>query len=228
MKLLAIETSSEACSVALSHEDGIEQRFGMIPRGHAEQLLPWIRELLLEAGLAPSELDVIAYSRGPGSFTSLRIGVSVVQGLAWGAGVPVVPVSSLAATAQAALCRETAPDVHHALVAMDARMGEAWCGEYLADDSSIMRSLGEERVRAPADIIAPGAPWVAVGNGFDRYEPLRGLAESAVTVHADAWPDALAVTELALDWLQHNEPLPAHRAQPVYIRDRVAEKPKRR
>ena len=103
MNLLAIETATETCSVALSINGEVMELYEHAPRQHAELLLPWVRQLLAEAGLTFNSLDGIAFSRGPGSFTSLRIGIGVVQGLAWASDLPVVPVSSLAATAQAAV-----------------------------------------------------------------------------------------------------------------------------
>ena len=100
MNLLAIETATETVSVALSLNGEIRERYEHAPRKHAELLLPWVESLLAEGGIGFSELDTIAFSRGPGSFTSLRIGIGIVQGLAWASDCPVVPVSSLAATAQ--------------------------------------------------------------------------------------------------------------------------------
>jgi len=107
-RILAIETSAEACSVALAVDDEIEERFELAPMRHAELLLPFVRELLSRAEQPLAGLDAIAFGRGPGSFTSLRIGIGVVQGLAWGADIPVVPVSSLASAAQDAAERAEA------------------------------------------------------------------------------------------------------------------------
>jgi len=130
MKILAIETASESCSVALSLDGVLRERSSLAPRGHAERLLPWVQELLAEAGIALQDLDAVAFSRGPGSFTSLRIGIGVAQGLAWGAGLPVVPVSSLRSAAQAAV----AHGVQAAMVALDARMDEVFSGLYRLDE----------------------------------------------------------------------------------------------
>ena len=120
MKLLAIETATESCSVALSVEGQVFERSIVSPRAHADLLLPWVEELLSEGKLTLKELDAIAFSRGPGSFTSLRIGIGATQGLAWGADIPVVPVSSLQSAAQASVER----GVTAAIVALDARMNE--------------------------------------------------------------------------------------------------------
>jgi len=221
MKLLALETAFEPCSVALWQDGECLERYALEPRGHAGLVLPWVDELLAESGLALQSLDAVAFSRGPGSFTSLRIGISAVQGLAWGAGLPVVPVSSLRATAQAVATQ----GVRKAIVAMDARMGEVFAGAF-ALENGIMAAAGDERVCAPEDVTAPDTPgWAGVGNGFTRYEALEELAPGLGSLHADTWPRASIVATLAADWLASNEGLPAEAAQPVYLRDKVAEKP---
>jgi tRNA threonylcarbamoyladenosine biosynthesis protein TsaB len=221
MKLLAIETSSEACSVALNAGNGIIERYAVMPRGHAEQLLPWIEEVLEEGEVSLKTLDAIAFSRGPGSFTSLRIGISVVQGLAWGAGLNVVPVSSLAATAQVA----AGQGIKRAVVAMDARMQEVFTARFSLDESGLMVLEGEEQVCPPANVHWPeGHDWHAVGNGFERYPELAEQAAGAVAVHTGTWPRASAVLRLAEHHLRQHEALPASGAQPVYLRDNVAQK----
>ncbi|MCW9009004.1 tRNA (adenosine(37)-N6)-threonylcarbamoyltransferase complex dimerization subunit type 1 TsaB, partial [Marinobacter sp.] len=103
MKLLALDTSSEGCSAALWLDGRVTERFEVAPRGHTRLLMPMVRELFAEQGLSPTDLDALAFARGPGSFTGLRIATGVVQGLAWGLDIPVVPVSSLAAVALAAI-----------------------------------------------------------------------------------------------------------------------------
>ncbi len=222
MNLLAIETASESCSVALSAAGEVCTRQAHAPREHAERLLPWVQSLLAEAGLRVHDLDAIAFSRGPGSFTSLRIGIGVVQGLAWGAQVPVVPVSSLQTMAQASVAR----GVGAALVALDARMDEVYGGLFRLDEHSIMRPDGPERVGSPAALAAMATAEVTgVGNGFARYAELAAVGQSLAGVHADIWPEASSLLTLAAAWLECNPPLPPEQAQAVYLRDRVADKP---
>lgn len=166
-------------------------------------------------------MDAIAFSRGPGSFTSLRIGIGVVQGLAWASGCPVIPVSSLAATAQAAAEK----GIKTALVALDARMNEVFTGLFRLNDNGIMTAVGEERVCGPDLVQAPGEAEVhAVGIGFDRYPELTELAGRLAGIRADIWPDAISILKLAQEWLRNNKAVPAELAQPVYLRDNVAKK----
>lgn len=226
-RLLAIETSAESCSVALDVGGEVREFFEHAPMKHAELILPAVSGLLAEAGIRAADLDAIAFGRGPGSFTSLRIGIGVVQGLAWGAQLPVVPVSSLAAVAQGAVAGQgpQSASPRRVLVAMDARMGEVFHAAFAVGADGLVEAVGEERVSAPGDVHVDGE-WVAAGNGFERYEALAALAEGASGRYPDLWPRAAAVLSLAGRWLASNEPLPAHRAQPVYIRNDVAEKPK--
>ena len=226
-KVLAIETSAEACSVALSADGFSREIFKHAPMRHAELLLPAIHSLLADAGLELSALDAIAFGRGPGSFTSLRIGIGVVQGLAWGARLPVVPVSSLAALAQVAFERTLQQDISGILVAVDARMQEVYSGCFEISPEGLVSAVSEERVCAPEKISAdqPGLICGA-GNGFDHYPSLLTLGAELAVCLPDCWPRASAVCRLAVSWLERNQALPADQAQPVYIRDKVAEKPK--
>ena len=218
MKLLAVETAFEACSVALLLDGECRERYAVTPRGHAAALLPWVEQLLTEADLSLGALDAIAFSQGPGSFTSLRIGISVVQGLAFGADLPVAPVSSLRAMAQASACQR-------ALVVMDARMHEVFAGEYAWADGMAV-PLAEDRLLIPGEVRAPGAgAWTAIGNGFARFPELAAMAEAAQAVQLEAWPRASAVAQLAAYWLREHPGLPAEAAEPVYLRDKVADKP---
>ena len=231
-RVLAIETSAETCSVALEIGGEMRETFEHAPMKHAELILPAVTSLLSEAGIRAADLDAIAFGRGPGSFTSLRIGIGVVQGLAWGADVPVVPVSSLAAVAQGAtsvipglnrdLSRLTS--LLQLVVAMDARMGEVFHGTFTVGEDGIVLAAGDELVSAPSAVVVEG-DWIAAGNGFERYEELAALAQSAEACLPDCWPRASAVLRLATQWLGDNDPLPAHLAQPVYIRNDVAQKP---
>lgn len=224
-KLLGIETSAEACSVALHCDGDIQVFFEHAPMRHAELLLPAVQKLLDEAGISLDQLDAIAFGRGPGSFTSLRIGIGVVQGLAWGVDIPVVPVSSLAAAAQDA-AESSNGSVPSICIALDARMGEVYTAQFSPGSNGIVIADGEERVCAPGLVTAPGSGrFVAAGNGFERFGELHRLASSAVDCYPDIAPRAETVCKLALDWLTRNQPLPAAMAQPVYVRNKVADKP---
>jgi len=224
--LLAIETSSEACSVALHSNGETREFFEQAPMRHAELLLPAVQSLLDTAGLPLASLDAIAFGRGPGSFTSLRIGIGVVQGLAWGVDLPVVPISSLAAVAQQAAAVASA-EITGICVAMDARMQEVYTGNFQRQENGFVMASNEERVCSPDLISIPGdEPFITAGNGFERFEELQLSAAKASEYHPDIWPRAETICKLALKWLESNEPLSAGLAQPVYVRNNVASKPK--
>jgi tRNA threonylcarbamoyladenosine biosynthesis protein TsaB len=227
VKLLAIETSTEMCSVAVSLDGVMTEYCEHAPMRHAELLLPAVQSLLSDAGLALCDLDAIAFGRGPGSFTSLRIGIGVVQGLAWAGDVPVVPVSSLAAVAQAAVDGAAEPGTT-ICVALDARMDEVYYGNFEVDHNGLVRGIGAEQVCPPeyVEVEAIG-PLVAAGNGFQRFDCLAGIGAGAQQCRADSWPGAGFVCRLALSWLQSNNALPPALAQPVYLRNNVAVKPAR-
>lgn len=224
--LLAIETSSEACSAALSLNGEIRLKAYREPRRHAELLLPAVRKLLSEGGITVGELDAIAFGRGPGSFTSLRIGIGVVQGLAWGAEVGVVPVSSLAALAQGVVEKNVLEPGTLIVTAMDARMGEVFNACYRVGASGLAELTGDEEVTPPESVPIPGSDqFVTVGNGFEHYPELRERLAGHSVSYSDCWPSAAAIVSLAEAWLTENQALPAHQAQPLYIRDDVAKKP---
>ncbi len=227
-QLLAIETSGEACSVALSWSGNVLQKHQHAPLLHAELLLPAVRSLLDEAGVSLNQLDAIVFGRGPGSFTSLRIGIGVVQGLAWGAELPVVPVSSLAAVAQQLVWNCSAPlqCPAHILVAVDARMNEVFHCTYAVDVLGSLQELSPEEVSPPSSVhvVNPGVT-TAAGNGFDRYPELGALGRSLRGVHASLLPTAAALLPVAELWLRVHQALPAAQAQPVYVRNQVADKP---
>ena len=225
MNLLAIETATETCSVALTVNDEVLERYQHAPRQHAELLLPWVQQLLAEAGIGFSALDAVAFSQGPGSFTSLRIGIGVVQGLAWASDLPVIPVSSLAATAQTAVN----DGVEFALVALDARMNEVFTGTFEVNSNKLMIPVTAEKVCPPEYVQVPVHPKACgIGIGFERYNALDALSEKLLEIHPGVWPKASSVIQLAQDWLNTNQPLSAEFAQPVYLRDNVAKKEKDR
>lgn len=224
MRLLAIETSTDACSATLYLDGETRSRFELAPRRHAALILPMVDELLGEAGLGLGGLEAIAFGRGPGAFTGLRIAAGVAQGLAFAAGLPVVPVSTLAALAQ-----QLMPERERVIAALDARMGEVYWGAYECDDSGHARLLGAECVRPPQQVPAPpGADWYGAGSGWGSYDELLSarLGASLAGREARLWPRAEEVARLGARDYARGGAVPAERAEPVYLRDRVAEVPR--
>jgi len=219
MKLLAFDTATEACTAALWLDGQVLERLEHRSQ-HSEHLLAMIDNLLVEAGLVIRQLDAIAFGRGPGSFTGLRIGAGIAQGLAFAADLPVVPVSSLAALAQGV-------PANRVLSALDARMHQIYWGAYVRNAHGVMELLGEEQVLAPGQVTQPeGSGWTGAGSGWDAYaaaiEPL--LSQCLVGRLADRVPLARGVAELALAGFHSGKTVSAAMAQPVYIRDDVAAK----
>lgn len=221
MKLIAIETATEACSVALYLDGEVRARQAQTPRAQTELLLPMLDELLAEAGLLLRDCDGIAYSRGPGAFTGVRIGASIAQGLALGADLPVMPVSSLQTAAQGA-CRVHGWD--RVLVVFDARMDEVYAGAFVMVDG-VATLVGEEHLAAPAtlELTLPEGEWFGAGNGWRYHEILS--ARFGIAHWDAAWfPQAEDVARLAAPRLLAGEGVAPELALPVYLRDDVWKK----
>lgn len=223
MKLLAVDTTEDSCSVALCVDDEMLWRFEIAPRRHTELILPMVDELLLEADLAVQQLDALAFSRGPGAFTGVRIATGVAQGIALGADLPVVPVSTLAALAQAALRTQGAKRV---LSALDARMGEVYWA-HCHEEEGCMVIDGKELVGKP-DLDAgsvPSADW-GVGSGWGAYADLMqqstGIPDRRIL--GEQRIHARDVATLGLAALFTGQTVAPEKALPVYIRDNVAVK----
>lgn len=223
MKLLAVETSTEACSAALYVDGEIKEKFALAPREHTKIILPMIDELMAEADLLPQQLDAMAFSRGPGSFTGVRIATGIVQGIAFGADLPVVPVSTLAAIAQDYF-NQQAHNV--SFTAMDARMGEIFWGVYQKDQQGYARLIGEEAVTPATDVKFPEIAGVGVGSGWSVYlaELSNRLGALLLETHADRLPRAAAIVQLGADGYAKQQAVPVEQAMPVYLRDKVAKK----
>lgn len=222
MKLLAIETSTVACSAALLAGGEVRERYEIAPRRHADLLLPMLDALLADAGIALRDLDAVAFGRGPGAFTGLRIAAAAVQGIAFAADLPVVPVSTLAALAQGAV-REGA--ARRILAAMDARIGEVYWSAFEAGERNLVVACGEERVCAPGEVTVPeGGDWYGVGDGWSAHaETLATVAGAGLRgSEAARWPRARDVAALAAHYHAAGLAVPATEALPVYLRDRVA------
>jgi tRNA threonylcarbamoyladenosine biosynthesis protein TsaB len=227
MRVLALDTATDWCSVALWQDGEVTSREAIAERGHGGQVLTMIDALLAEAGLALGALDALAFGRGPGAFTGLRLAASVTQGLAFALGLPVIPVSDLRVLAQQLLLPPRQDT--RVLVCHDARMGEVyWAG---------FRSLGgracadtPEYVAAPRDMIDAATAWLGTGaasgagSGFAAYPELSVLKPRLESVRADIHPRAREVALLAVaDGLK--VAVPPEQALPVYVRDNVAAVP---
>ncbi len=224
MRILAIDTATEWCSVAVGDGETWCWREENVGHAHSERLLPMVRSALAEAGLQLAGVDALAFGAGPGSFTGIRIGCGVVQGLALGANLPVVAVPTLESLAQAALRCLGWTDV---IACLDARMREVYVAAH-AHDGTRWDAVAQPAVLSPANVVIPSAvasaarrPWRGAGNGFAAYPELARhlhVADVDVLVH----PTAQDVGVLALPRLAAGEGVSAAAALPLYVRHRVA------
>lgn len=225
MNIIAIDTATEGCSAALLVGSKLLSRMTVEPRKHAELILPMLDDLLAEAGLSINQLDAIAFGRGPGAFTGVRIATGVVQGIAFGADLPVVPVSTLRALAQRAY------DEHgetHVLSAFDARMDEIYWGAYQLDQAGLMSLIDEEQVIEPADVACPDVSfsmdWAGAGSGWQVYQAIleKSLDCKVKTRYPSLITRAEEIVKLAAADFKRQLYVSADQALPVYLRNQVA------
>jgi tRNA threonylcarbamoyladenosine biosynthesis protein TsaB len=219
LKVLALDTATEACSVALLTDAGLVGICREVGRGHAEQILDMVHAVLAEAGIALGGLDGIAAGVGPGAFTGVRIGVSVAQGLAFGASLPVVAVTTLEALALQAM----RGGAYRVLACLDARMGEVYWGGFEADPRHGLIALGAPAVGAAESVVPPAAPFQGIGRGFAAYGVLRVLAGLHLPAGAgESLPDAKDMARLGAIRLRAGDGRDPAELTPVYLRDKVA------
>lgn len=214
MNILALETSTSACSVALQHGSKVYSRHEIAPMQHARLVLPMIEALLDESSLTLGQLDAIAYGCGPGSFTGIRIASSVAQGLGFAANVPIIQISSLAAMAQTAY---QLYQWRRLLVAVDARMGQVYWAQYHTVNDDYVMLEGEERLITPGqDLISlEGADWYGVGDAWDKYAAQLVKPNTANTT---LLPHAASVLTLAKIKFKEGQLITPKAAIPVYLR----------
>ncbi|WAT01981.1 tRNA (adenosine(37)-N6)-threonylcarbamoyltransferase complex dimerization subunit type 1 TsaB [Rouxiella chamberiensis] len=227
-RILAIDTATEACSVALynsatSAENGETlAHFELCAREHTQRILPMVQQILAEAGLTLNQLDALAFGRGPGSFTGVRIGISIAQGLAFGAELPVLPISTLQTMAQGAYRKTGAERV---LAAIDARMGEVYWGEYTRESHGVWHGETTEIVIKPEQLAlqesALGGRWATVGTGWQTYPQLVGSASVELVDGTILLPQAEDMLPLALDAWERGIRVSADQAEPTYLRNEV-------
>jgi len=225
VKLLAIDTSTEACSAALLIDDEIDTKFELAPQKHSQLILPMCEALLQENSITLQDLDAIAFAQGPGSFTGLRIAAGVTQGLAFGADLPVIGISTLEALAYEALCKH--PDAS-IISAIDARMSEVYWAEYSLNNYNSIIAAGSEQVGKPdvvfsqskREIVTIGSGWKVYKEDFVAFVKTHNIIQS----YPDALPSAKLIVQLAVKKWLNKELKKAEEALPVYLRNNVAKK----
>lgn len=217
--ILVLDTATEACSVALFHHENTTFLDELSPRTHTQRILPMLDELLSQAGISLKEVDVLGFGRGPGSFTGVRVGVGIAQGLAMGAELPVVPVSNLLAMAEAAYQQQGATEV---VALIDARMNEVYFAQFSRSEKG-WQMLVAEQVCSPekaiAQIQAARQPTV-VGTGWAAY--LQFSAANLPLVVSDiTLPSARFMLPLVQQAVAQGKTQSAMEIEPVYLRNEV-------
>ncbi|NIF21867.1 tRNA (adenosine(37)-N6)-threonylcarbamoyltransferase complex dimerization subunit type 1 TsaB [Candidatus Pantoea multigeneris] len=222
-RILALDTATEACSCAVLNHEQQDARFEIAPRDHTQRILPLVQELLTAQALKLQEIDLLAFGRGPGSFTGVRIGIGIAQGLALGANLPMAGISTLMTLAEGAWRTSGACRV---LTAIDARMGEVYWAEYQRDADGVWHGETTESVLSPAAALARmqalEGEWATAGTGWQAWPELQQnhsltLSDSGVTL-----PAAEDMLPLALQAWQAGKTVAVEAAEPVYLRNEVA------
>lgn len=222
LRILAIDTATESCSVAVWNEGVVASRFEISPREHTQKILPMVKSALEEANLTLQSLDVLAFGRGPGSFTGVRIGVGVAQGIALGAELPMIGISSLATMAEGVF-RTTG--IKQVLVAIDARMGEIYCAQYQRNDEGIWLGEETEAVMKPEHFVealqSTTGTWAMAGTGWQAYSELKEGLPFTVVETDITLPAAQDMLPLAVAAWHEGKATRVEEAEPVYLRNEV-------
>ncbi len=223
MRILAIDTATEACSVALHDNGATFAHFELCPREHTQRILPLVNDVLTEGGVALAELDALAFGRGPGSFTGVRIGIGIAQGLALGADLPMIGVSTLVTMAQGAWRQTGATRV---LAAIDARMGEVYWAEYQRDEKGIWHGEETEAVLKPEAVehrlAQLDGTWATVGTGWKAWPEMGTSSGLTLTDGKTELPAAQDMLPIALQQLAEGRTVAVEQSEPVYLRNEVA------
>ncbi|MCS2171528.1 tRNA (adenosine(37)-N6)-threonylcarbamoyltransferase complex dimerization subunit type 1 TsaB [Scandinavium sp. TWS1a] len=223
MRILAIDTATEACSAALWNDGTTTAHFELCPREHTQRILPIVQDILTETGTTLTELDALAYGRGPGSFTGVRIGIGIAQGLALGANLPMIGVSTLATMAQGAWRKTGATCV---LAAIDARMGEVYWAEYQRDAQGIWHGEATEAVLKPEAVNDRlkqlDGKWATVGTGWQAWPDMANDTPVTLVDGDMLLPAAEDMLPLACQLFAEHKTVVVEQAEPVYLRNTVA------
>jgi tRNA threonylcarbamoyladenosine biosynthesis protein TsaB len=221
LNIIAIETSTEACSVALLRKDGaLFSEFAITPREHTRYLPEMLNSVYKQAGIHRNQTNAVAYASGPGAFTGVRIAAATAQGLAIGFNVSLIPVSTLAVLAQQT-CNEY--DVNSVLSALDARMGETYCGHYLRNKQGLVELEGEEQL-IKLDLLQLPDSAVGAGSGFMACQQAGQQFSPSQRIYPDIYPSAAALVRLAKNAADQNQLVSVAQTGINYIRNKVAEK----
>jgi len=226
--ILAIDTATDACSVALRLSGTLRQRRELIPRRHDRRVFAMLDEIVPAGSLRAAGVELLAYNRGPGSFTGLRIAAGAIQGLAYASELPVAGVSTLACMAQGAWRRKLVPREAVALVLLDARVDEVYWGLY-RNRRGLAEALREDTVSAPADVavprsarVRPDLPLAALGSGLRYLDRLPAALVADLEIRcAGIWPDSVDILDLAQREYGAGRTLAAEQVQPVYLRNEI-------
>ncbi|ACA86389.1 tRNA (adenosine(37)-N6)-threonylcarbamoyltransferase complex dimerization subunit type 1 TsaB [Shewanella woodyi] len=220
LTILSLDTCTESCSAALSVKGKVFSELAIVPREHSQRILPMVDSVLSQAKVQLADVDLIAYGRGPGSFTGIRICTSMTQGLALGQDIPVIGLSALQTMAQAVFDSQSAMQV---ITAIDARMGEIYWGQFVFDNG-LVKLVGAETVIAP-DLVTlelnTELPIVACGTGFETYPQLLELTGSITLAKEVTFPDAKSMLSLAKQGYTQGLATSVDYLAPVYVRDTV-------
>ncbi len=221
-RILAIDTATEACSVALWNNGEKHALFEICPREHTQRILPMVQQILAESSVSLNQLDALAFGRGPGSFTGVRIGIGIAQGLAMGADLPMIGVSTLATMAQGAFRQMGATQV---LAAIDARMGEVYWGQYQRQNDGVWLGENTEAVftpeRAQQNVMALAGEWASVGTGWGTYPDMAAATPITLVDGQITLPQAEDMLPLALVDFALGKMTAVENAQPTYLRNEV-------
>ncbi|MGO3908722.1 tRNA (adenosine(37)-N6)-threonylcarbamoyltransferase complex dimerization subunit type 1 TsaB [Huaxiibacter chinensis] len=223
MRILAIDTATEACSAALWDNGNLFAHFEECPREHTQRILPLVKQMLDQGNTTLTELDALAFGRGPGSFTGVRIGIGIAQGLALGANLPMIGVSTLATMAQGAWRQTGATRV---LAAIDARMGEVYWAEYTRDEQGVWHGEESEKVLKPQAVGERlkqlSGEWATVGTGWKAWPDMANESGLTLVDGNTLLPAAEDMLPIACQLLAAGQTVTVEHAEPVYLRNEVA------
>lgn len=221
-RILALDAATEACSVAIWNDGHVHAVYELCPREHTQRLLPMVQQILTESGLKLTDLDALAFARGPGSFTGVRIGIGAAQGLALGADLPTIGISTLNTMAEGAFRTSGASCV---LAAIDARMGEVYWGQYQRNAQGIWQLIGSEQVLSPEQVNnqlkSVQGEWAYVGTGWQTYPDMAIDTGVILTDGHMPLPQAQYMLPLAIESWKNKNFQAVEDMQPVYLRNEV-------